>query len=120
MSPFDIFVVRTGRAAVVQVCGELDLSTAPRLDEQLVILADEGVVDVTVDLAGLDFMDCSGLRALVAGVQRFREQGGDLGLRSPRPSTRRVLKVLGLTNLFHLEALEFVDPSPDRRYATGR
>lgn len=106
MTQFDMFVVRTGRAAVVQVCGELDLITAPRLDKQLVSLADEGVLNVTVDLADVDFIDSSGLLALVTGLERLREQGGDLGLHSPRPRTRKVLEITGLTSLFRLEAIE--------------
>lgn len=117
MTPFDVFVVHTGRAAVVQVWGELDLSTAPRLDEQLVSLADEGVLDVTVDLADLDFIDSSGLQALVAGLKRLREQGGGLRLHSPKPSTLKVLEITGLTSLFRLEAIEgagFVDASADQ------
>lgn len=117
MTRFDILVVRNGRAAVVQVCGELDLSTASRLHEQLVSLADEGVLDVTVDLAEMDFIDSSGLQALVAGLKRLREQGGDLGLRAPRPSTRKVLEITGLTSVFRLEAIEgagFIDAAPGR------
>ena len=100
------------------VCGELDLSTASRLDEQLVSLADEGVLNVTLDLANLDFIDSSGLQALVAGLKRLRAQGGDLGLRSPRASTLKVLEITGLTGLFHLvgaiEGAGFIDASPDR------
>ena len=105
MTTFDIVVVRTGEGAVVQVRGELDLSTAPRLRDELVNLADEGVRDVTVDLVDLDFIDSSGLSALVAGLKRLREQGGDLGLRSPKPSTLKVLEITGLTSVFRLEAV---------------
>ena len=117
MTTFDIVVVETGRAAVVQVRGELDLSTAPRLEEQLVSLADAGVLDVTVDLADLDFIDSSGLQALVAGLKRLRARGGDLGLRSPRPSTLKVLEITGLTRVFRTEAIEgagFIDASVDQ------
>ncbi len=82
------------------------LSTAPRLYEQLVSLADEGVLNVTVDLTGLDFIDFSGLHALLAGLKRMRQEGGDLELRSPRPSTRKMLEITGLTSVFRLEPIE--------------
>lgn len=120
---FDLNVVKSGRAAVVQLYGELDLSTAPQLDKQLVILAVEGVLDVTVDVADLHFIDSSGLQALVAGRERFHEQGGDLILRSPRPRTRKVLEITGLTSVFRLEANEAPEPStplPDRAPTTYR
>lgn len=114
---FDINVVKSGRAAVVQVRGELDLSTAPGLHEQLVSLAVEGVRDVTVDLADLQFIDSSGLQVLMAGLKRLRAQGGDLGLRSPTSSTLKLLKVTGLTSVFRLDATErseFIDAPAHR------
>lgn len=117
MTDFGINVVKSGRAAVVQVRGELDLSTAPGLHELLVSLAVEGVLDVTVDLADLHFIDSSGLQVLMAGLKRLRAQGGDLGLRSPTPSTLKLLKITGLTSVFRLEANEsagFIDAPPDR------
>ena len=102
---------------MMRLWGELDLSTAPRLDEQLLNMSDEGVLDVTVDLARLDFIDSSGLQALVAGLKRLREQGGDLGLRSPKPSTLKVLQITGLRSVFRLESVEgaaSIDASADR------
>lgn len=102
MTTFDIVALRSGQAAVVRVRGELDLSTAPLLDKQLVRLADEGVQDVTIDLADLDFIDSSGLSALVAGLKRLREQGGDLELRSLKPRMLRMLEITGVTSVFRL------------------
>lgn len=119
MTPFDIVVVKTRWVAVVQVCGELDVSTAPRLYEQLVSLADEGVLDVTVDLTGLDFIDSSGLHALLAGLKWLRRQGGNLELRSPRPSTRKVFEITGLRSVFRLEPIEGAGPAEASSGAGG-
>lgn len=121
---FDISVVKSGDAAVVQLCGELDASTAPRLDELLASLADEGVRNVTLELADLDFIDSTGVRTFVLGLKRLRQQGGDLGLRSPRPSTRKVLEITGLTSLFRVEEIKGAGPSTSRSepapMSTGR
>ena len=53
--------------AVVRIGGDLDLAIAPHLCEEIVTLASRGVSAVTVDLAHLDFIDSSGLTALITG-----------------------------------------------------
>ena len=64
---FDINVTQDGARAVVRISGDLDLATAPRLCEEIITLASRGVSAVTVDLAHLDFIDSSGLTALITG-----------------------------------------------------
>jgi anti-sigma B factor antagonist len=54
---------------------------------------------VIVDLAGLGFIDASGLAALVSGWKHARRAGGDLLLAAPQP---RVLRVLAATRLLDL------------------
>ena len=76
------------------------MATAPRLREEIVGLVSRGVCAITVDLAHLDFIDSTGLAVLVAGLKRLREHGGDMALRSPKPSTRKVFEITGLTQVF--------------------
>ena len=76
------------------------MATAPRLREEIVGLASRGVCAITVDLAHLDFIDSTGLAVLVAGLKRLREHGGDMALRSPKPSTLKVFEITGLTQVF--------------------
>jgi len=54
------------------------------------------------NLADLDFIDSTGLSALVDGLERQRELGGDLTLHSPSPSIMRVLEITGLKSVFVL------------------
>ena len=53
-----------------------------------------------MDLAQLDFIDSTGLYVLVSGLKRLRELGGDLGLRSPKPSAMKLFEMTGLSALF--------------------
>lgn len=84
----------------VRLVGELDLSTAPQLRDELARLAAGGATMVTVDLSELAFLDSTGLSVLTTGLKRLRQQGGELALRSPTPSTRKVLEITGLTEVF--------------------
>lgn len=93
-----------GPDAVLALVGELDPGTAPLLQAQLLELAaDAAVASVTIDLAGISFLDSSGVRAIVAGSEALRARTGRLVLRSPNPNVQRVLEVTGLDQLVTVE-----------------
>ena len=49
--------------AIVAVQGEVDMSTALEMDAELARLVDAGWANIVVDLAGVSFIDSTGLRA---------------------------------------------------------
>lgn len=81
---------------MLQVDGEVDIYTAPKLREKLVELIDSGNDRIVVDLEGVGFMDSTGLGSLVAGLKRIRERDGELAIVCTKEP---VLKVLGITGL---------------------
>lgn len=89
-----------GEHTVVEAAGELDLYTAPRLRELLLALDAEGRHRVVVDLAGLSFIDSTGLGVLVGGLSRTREAGGDLALVCASERVLRPFQITGLTEVF--------------------
>lgn len=84
----------------IRLLGELDMSTAPQLRDELLRVVSDGARMVTVDLSELAFVDSTGLSVLITGLKRLRQQGGEMALRSPTPGTRRVLEITGLTEVF--------------------
>lgn len=92
-------VASSDHAATVEVHGELDVSTAPKLQDRLHDLITEGKRDLIVDLAGMTFIDSTGLGVLVSALKRAREAGGGLVLREPRPSARKVFEISGLAQI---------------------
>jgi anti-sigma B factor antagonist len=69
---------------VLTLAGELDLATAPVLQERLDAALRRGAV-VVIDLSRLRFVDSSGLGMLVQAERQLRESGGQLVLvRGPR------------------------------------
>ncbi|HJV08086.1 MAG TPA: STAS domain-containing protein [Acidimicrobiales bacterium] len=104
VNPGELLVKVAGEepAYEVYLVGELDMSTAPQLRDELVRLTSNGASQVTVDLSELAFVDSTGLSVLITGLKRMRESGGDLALRSPQPSTQRVLEITGLTEVFSI------------------
>lgn len=86
--------------ATVWVAGELDVNTAGPFREVLAATQAQHVATLVIDLSRLRFIDSNGLHLLVEALKRQRETGGEVLLRSPRPQTRRVLKIVGLTQVF--------------------
>jgi anti-sigma B factor antagonist len=85
---------RPGRGCtVLEVHGDLDLATAPQLRDGLQRLVDAGDRQVVVDLAGVGFMDSSGLGVLVVMFKALREVGGRLCLAAVQPAVLSVLRI---------------------------
>ncbi len=102
-----------GDWTVIDVNGEVDLYTAPKLRDRIIELVDAGSYRIAVNMEGVEFMDSTGLGVLVAGLKRVREHDGMLALAAPREPVRRVLAVTGLNEVFPIhERVEDVTRSP--------
>ncbi len=76
--------------------GELDLGTAPALEQVLENLVG-GPPAIDLDLSGLTFVDCAGLRPVRQALQRTPQSFTQLRLSAARPNVRRVLQLTGLS-----------------------
>jgi anti-anti-sigma factor len=84
----------------VAVAGEFDLATADALRDGLLdVLDDQNPAVLEVDLAGITFMDCAGLSALVAVRNVAVQTGRRLRIVHPQPIVHRVLAATGLLTL---------------------
>ena len=85
-----------GGVAVLSLDGRLNMVSAARLREAVTSTVAKGHVRIAVDLANVDFMDSSGLGALISGLKTARQAGGDLRIAAP---SEQVKLVLQLTNM---------------------
>jgi anti-anti-sigma factor len=97
--PFSIDVAWVSKTATVAISGEVDLTTAPELDECLVEVVAKRPDRLVVDLAQLHFIDCSGAAVLDRARQALLAAGCTMVLRSPNRLARIVLRVTGLEGL---------------------
>jgi anti-sigma B factor antagonist len=81
---------------VVVVSGELDLASAPALDDELERGAASSVELVIVDLRGIEFMDSTGLSTLVKAQQRAVDQGHRFGVVRGPQQVQRLLDLTGV------------------------
>lgn len=78
----------------VALRGELDLANAADVTAALLTAVSRGPL-IIVDLAGLNFIDVSGVAALVCARGRARSAGGDLYLRAPQAQALKILAIMG-------------------------
>jgi anti-sigma B factor antagonist len=93
MLDMDLESGECGGYAVVALRGELDLMDAPAVAAGLEAVAAREP-RIIVDLAELEFIDASGIAALVRGRRHARNAGGDVLLAAPHRLVRRVLAII--------------------------
>jgi len=131
-APLQIISRITPDYIVMIVRGEVDLATAPQLQHELADLLSHGPSSTLhLDLAGVSFMDSSGLQALLVGQRTAQLLGGDLILSGTSRQVERLLAVTGVPFATAIEiphtaasAQQTQNGSPPRRRtfgpATGR
>src|SRR5258707_12847530 len=81
---------------IVDVEGEIDVYTAPRLRELLIDLVNNGHYQLVVNMEKVEFLDSTGLGVLVGGLKRGRAHDRSLDLVCTQ---ERILEIFRITEL---------------------
>jgi anti-sigma B factor antagonist len=101
---FQINSATLGRGVqIVSLGGEVDVHTAPRLDEEIAGAMENGARRVVVDLAGASFIDSTVVGVLLRAHQRLLGDEGQLVLITDDPRILRVFQLTGLDRRFTIE-----------------
>jgi len=92
----NLTISTTDRYATVAPAGRLTAIGAPRLRQAVQDLIEAGSARIVVDMAATEFVDSSGLGALIGALKSARLAGGDLRIAAVPDGVRTVLR---LTNL---------------------
>jgi anti-sigma B factor antagonist len=90
---------REGDVHVIAVTGELDLATAAELEQELLRVEATDAESIVVDLAGLRFMDSTGIRVMIAADARSRADSQRLALLRGPDAVQRVFELTGVVDL---------------------
>ena len=77
--------------------GELDAFTVSQFRQALAELASNP--RILIDMSGVPFVDSAGLGALIGGIRRARELGGDVAVACNRPTLTRLLRTTGFDRI---------------------
>ena len=81
---------------VVTIAGEIDVQSSPDLRDQLLRVIRQHGARLALDLAGVTFIDCAGINALLATRRRAQLEGGSLRVLRASPRVRRLITLTRL------------------------
>ncbi|HWW54146.1 MAG TPA: STAS domain-containing protein [Acidimicrobiales bacterium] len=88
-----------GGTPIVSLRGELDLLSRDRVHDYLVELTEPAPPRLVLDLAGLTFVDSSGLNVFALIHKRMQSYGGVLEAQHMTESVQKVMEISGLASL---------------------
>jgi anti-sigma B factor antagonist len=91
------------RGVVLALSGELDVVSAPQLEQLLSEVLAQPHARVMLDLNGLQFVDSAGVSVLIKAKQRAGAEGRTLVLRRPTEQLERVFALVGLADWLAIE-----------------
>ncbi|TMK86705.1 MAG: STAS domain-containing protein [Actinobacteria bacterium] len=97
MSVLQIELEETDGYTVCRPVGELDAYTVGQFREALGELASRP--KLLIDMSAVPFVDSAGLGALIGGIRRARESGGDVAVCCNRPTLVRLLHTTGFDRI---------------------
>lgn len=89
---------------ILDVEDRLTAAVAPRLRSAVADLVAAGRTRVVVNLAGVTFIDSSGLGALVGALKATRTAGGDLRIAAAPEQVKQVLRLTNLDRVLRVHA----------------
>ena len=102
---------RAGERQSVVLKGELDLVTAPDLEDTIAAMCLDGSRQLVLDLREVVFMDSSGLRTILASLDMCRSNGCELLVIPGNGACRRLFELTGaIEDLPLTEPDEVVEP----------
>lgn len=93
----EVHVEEKDGLTVCRPVGELDAFTVSQFRQVLAGIT--GPTKLLIDMSGVPFVDSAGLGALIGGIRRARELGGDVAVCCDRPTLVRVLRTTGFDRI---------------------
>ncbi|WP_040207053.1 anti-sigma factor antagonist [Neobacillus jeddahensis] len=88
----------------VQVAGEIDAFTAPKLREELLPLAEGKNKIMTINLKDVSYLDSTGLGVFVGLFKQLKKNDGELRLVEMSDRLKRLFEITGLSNILNISA----------------
>lgn len=87
----------------IMVQGEIDIYNSSNVKDYLSNLIQEHACDINLECAHLDYIDSTGLGALVAIVKKVKQYDGNIRLTHVKSNVLKVFKITNLDKVFIIE-----------------
>lgn len=118
----DLTIERTeaNGCPILQMAGEVDAYTCEQFREAVLKSLDGNVDNVILVMHDVDYIDSTGLGALVAGLKRAADRNARITLVCSNPRVRRVFEITGLEKVFPMyRSVQDALASADKRLAAA-
>lgn len=88
--------------SILSIKGRITAATAMQLKTEIKSLLETGTVNLVLDLQEVEFIDSSGLSAIVSGLKQVREIGGSLKLAGMKTEVQSIFKLTMLDKVFEI------------------
>lgn len=92
-----------GPVTVIELCGDVDMSTTHLITELVIHVAKSSPSQVILDMAEVSFFCAAGLTALLHARKTINDAGGRLVLRNPSATTRLILATTRTADIFQID-----------------
>lgn len=114
MADLEVSVKSKGGMTIVDIVGEVDLYSSPKLRSDLLNLTKSENEKILLDLSQVKYMDSSGVATLVEALQQAGKYGGKLKLANLRDAVKDVFELSRLDKVFDIyPTLEAAEKSFD-------
>ncbi|NLT17115.1 MAG: STAS domain-containing protein [Clostridiales bacterium] len=83
--------------------GDIDIYAAPELKEKLALMIEEHKSDIVIDCSDLNYIDSTGLGALVALLKKAKDYDKGIRIINTKPYIRKLFTITGLEKIFSME-----------------
>ena len=87
----------------VDINGELDVAGADKVKTHLNGLIEERPVDIKMDFTNLEYIDSTGLGALIGVLKRLKVNDKDIYVLNARKNVKKIFSITGLDKIFKVE-----------------
>jgi len=90
------------RLSTLSISGFLDAHTAPKLEEAIQALMDEGRFHIIVNFSDLTYISSAGLGVFMGFIEEIRNKSGDIKMCQMSPKIYRVFDLLGFPTIYQI------------------
>lgn len=88
------------KAHAVEVQGEIDVYSSPKVKEAINELIEKGHYTLIINLEGVRYIDSTGLGVLIGALKKVREHSGSISLICTNPQIKKIFNITGLVKIF--------------------
>jgi anti-sigma B factor antagonist len=109
-----ISLTHSGSYPIMDLVGEVDAYTSSNFREEMIKALSGDIQHLIISMNGVEYIDSSGLGALVGGLKRVSEKQGSICIVCTNPQVIKVFEITGLVKVFPIftsvgEACEAID-----------